>query len=278
MSKDSRSQDDGLVRIVEREDTGDRVLLYATERGVKVELRYQGDTFWASQAQMADMFGVTSQNVTIHLRNIFEHGELAEAAVCKESLHTGRDGKRYPTKLYDLNEIISVGYRVGSKQGTMFRIWATDKLFQILTKGFYIDKERLKDQSDHDRIRELRETIRDIRASEANTYAELKRICAMCQDYDGTTEAAQRFYAHMQAKIFYAVTSYTPAEIQVARIRADAPNLGFRPGPRMTSGSRTHSLRRMSLRKRANRTEPRHGHSPGYLRRSARYRKADQDG
>ena len=110
---------------------------------------------------MADMFGVTSQNVTIHLRNIFEHGELAEAAVCKEFLHTGRDGKRYPTKLYDLNAIISVGYRVGSKQGTMFRIWATDKLFQILTKGFYIDKERLKDQADYDRIRELRETIRE---------------------------------------------------------------------------------------------------------------------
>ena len=119
----------GLVPLVE-DDTGHRVLVYATEQGMRIDLRYEGDTFWASQGQMAAMFGVTPQNVTTHLRNMFRDGELTESSVCKESLHTGRDGKRYPTKLYDLNALISVGYRVGSKQGTMFRIWATDKLFR----------------------------------------------------------------------------------------------------------------------------------------------------
>lgn len=220
------------VRLVQRSDVGDPLLVYATPRGAKVELPYKGETIWASQRQMAQMFDVSVANVSSHLIKIFKHGELQEEAVIKEELITAADGKTYPTKLYNLNAIISVGYRVESRVGTAFRIWATDILIQILTKGFYVDAERLKESGDYDRIRELRETIRDIRSSEANLYAELRRICAMCKDYDGTSRAAHRFYSHMQAKLFHAVTSQTPSEILKSRINASSPNLGLRTWPK----------------------------------------------
>lgn len=220
------------VRLVQRSDVGDPLLVYATPRGAKVELPYKGETIWASQRQMAQMFDVSVANVSSHLIKIFKYGELQEEAVIKEELITAADGKTYPTKLYNLNAIISVGYRVESRVGTAFRIWATDILIQILTKGFYVDAERLKESGDYDRIRELRETIRDIRSSEANLYAELRRICAMCKDYDGTSQAAHRFYSHMQAKLFHAVTSQTPSEILKSRINASSPNLGLRTWPK----------------------------------------------
>ena len=226
------AEKDGPVPLIEDGATGDRFLVYSAREGVKVELQVEGDTFWATQTQMADAFGVTRQNVSLHLQNIFKEGELAESAVCKESLRTGRDGKTYQTKLYDLNALISVGYRVSGPLGTAFRIWAIDKLFQYLTKGFVIDAPRLKEPGNQDRIAELREIIRDIRAAEANVYAELRRICAMCQDYDPKSEAAHEFYAKMQAKLFWAVTSHTPAMILRDRANATSPNMGLQTWPK----------------------------------------------
>jgi hypothetical protein len=217
---------DGPLPLIEDDNTGDRFLVYATEGGVRVELKVEGETFWATQRQMSDAFGVTPQNVTMHLQNVFKDGELSEAAVCKESLHTGRDGKRYTTKLYDLNAFISVGYRVGGKLGTAFRFWATDKLFQYLTKGFVVDAKRLKSGGEYDRIAELRDVIRDIRSAEANVYAELKRICALCRDYDSSSEAAREFYTHMQTKLYWATLSQTPAMVRAERADAEAPNMG----------------------------------------------------
>ena len=210
------------------DDTGDRFLVYAADGGIRVELKVDGETFWATQRQIADAFGTTPQNITMHLQNVFKDGELVEAAVCKESLHTGRDGKRYPTKFYDLNAVISVGYRVGGKLGTAFRLWATDKLFHYLTKGFVVDVKRLRNSDEPDRISELREIVRDIRASEANVYAELKRICALCQDYDPQSSEAREFYTHMQAKIYWATISRTPSMVIKDRAGADAPNMGPR--------------------------------------------------
>jgi hypothetical protein len=212
--------------------TGNRFLIYHSNRGAKVQLQVDGDTFWATQQQMADAFGVTRPNITMHLQNIFKEGELSESAVCKESLLTGRDGKQYQTKLYNLNALISVGYRIGGSLGTSFRLWATEKLIQYLVKGFVIDSERLKNPAEHDRIAELREIIRDIRAAEANVYAELRRICAMCQDYDPQSQAAREFYSHMQAKLYWAVTSHTPSEILSARADARLPNMGLQTWPK----------------------------------------------
>jgi hypothetical protein len=190
------------VHLIEDAATGDKFLIYTTESGLRIDLRVQDDTFWGTQQQIADAFGVTRQNVTMHLQNIFKEGELVEEAVCKESLLTGSDGKRYATKLYNLNALISVGYRVGGKLGAAFRIFATDRLFQFLTKGFVIDSARLKEPGNADRIAELREIIRDIRSAEANVYAELRRICALCQDYDPTSDGAREFYQKMQAKLY----------------------------------------------------------------------------
>lgn len=219
------------VPLIEDADTGDRFLVYATDDGVRVELRLGGDTFWASQQQIAEAFGVTRQNVSLHLINIFNEGELDEAAVCKESLLTGRDGKRYSTKLYNLNALVSVGYRVGGKLGTAFRLWAMDKLVRYLTSGFVVDVRRLKNGSEPDRVAELRDIIRDIRSAEANVYAELRRICALCQDYDPASEASREFYTHMQAKLYWAVMSRTPSMVRVERADADAPNMGLQTLP-----------------------------------------------
>lgn len=205
-----------LVPLVE-DDNGHRFLVYATEKGVRVDLRYDGDTFWASQAQMAEMFGVTRQNVTTHLQNIFREGELDESSVCKESLHTGRDGKSYTTKFYNLNALISVGYRVGSVQGTMFRIWATDKLFQILTKGFYIDKERLKNQGEPDALDEFREIAREIRTSIRNSYREVLRLCTFCSDYDGSSQTARDFFMEMENKLLWAAAGKTAPQLVLER-------------------------------------------------------------
>lgn len=222
----SVAEKESPLPLIEDGDTGDRFLVYATDGGARVELQVEGDTFWAAQQQMADAFGVTRQNISLHLVNVFREGELDEASVCKESLRTGRDGKRYATKLYNLNALISVGYRVGGKLGTAFRLWATDKLIQYLTRGFVVDSKRLKSGGECDRVAELREIVRDIRAAEANVYAELRRICALCQDYDPSSEAAREFYTHMQAKLYWATLSQTPSMVRLDRADAAAPNMG----------------------------------------------------
>ncbi len=227
----SMAEADGPLPLVEDRATGSRFLVYATDQGMNVDLQVESGTFWATQQQMADAFGVTRPNITMHLQSIFKEGELSEEAVCKDSLRTARDGKVYPTKLYDLNALISVGYRVGGKNGTMFRIWATDKLLRFLTKGFVVDADRLKRPGEHDRVAELRDIIRDIRAAEANVYAELRRICAMCRDYDPASGASREFYSRMQAKLYWAVTSQTPSMVVLSRANASAPNMGLKNWP-----------------------------------------------
>ena len=147
-----RTAESSPVPLIE-DDTGHRLLVYATGDGMRAELRYEGDTFWATQAQMAAMFGVDRNTVSEHLVNIYRLGELVESATSRKIREVRLEGSRQVTRevpVYDLNAMISVGYRVGSKQGTMFRIWATNKLFQILTKGFYIDEERLKNRGEPD--------------------------------------------------------------------------------------------------------------------------------
>lgn len=220
---------DEPVRLTE-DATGDRVLIYGTDRGVKVELRHAGDTLWATQDQMAEMFGVDRTSITKHLKNIYDEGELDKAATCEETSQVRQEGARRVARsrpIYNLNAVISVGYRVSSKQGTLFRIWATDTLVQFATKGFVVDAARLKNPEEHDRVRELRDIIRDIRSDEANVYREIRRICALCQDYDGKSGAWREFYTRMQAKLLWAVTSSTPAMILSNRADAAAPNMGL---------------------------------------------------
>lgn len=222
------------VVLQEDETTGDRFLVYSTDKGLRLDIRYEGETLWMTQAQMAELFGVSRQGVNSHVNNIYEEGELDREATCKEILQVREEGGREVSRrtlIHNLDAIISVGYRVSTKQGTLFRRWATDKLVQFALKGFVIDSVRLKAPENVDRLAELREIIRDIRSDEANVYRELRRICAMCQDYDGDSEKWREFYKTTQAKIVYAVTSHTPAELIKQRADAALPDMGLTTWP-----------------------------------------------
>jgi hypothetical protein len=215
------------VHLQEDEQTGDRFLIYGDGSGTHVEVNYEGDELWMTQAQIADLYGRDVSTISRHIASILEEGELDEAT----SLQKAQTSHGRPATLYSLDMVISVGYRVASKQATLFRKWATDKLVQFATKGFVIDAPRLKNPANRDRIAELKEIIRDIRSDEANVYRELRSICAMCQDYDGKSDEWHEFYRNTQAKLIHAISSNTPAEI--LRIRADAkePNMGPRTWP-----------------------------------------------
>jgi hypothetical protein len=220
---------DEPVHLFEDETTGDRFLIYTTQNDVRVELRYTGDALWMTQAQMAELFGRDVSVISRHIANVFDEGELSPSDL--HFLQIRGPGNR-PVAIYSLDMVISVGYRVSSAQATLFRKWATAVLVRFATKGFVVDVERLREGSDYDRIAELRDTIRDIRASEANMYAELRRICAMCQDYDGTSESAREFYRQTQAKLFYAVVNRTPSELLIGRADSKAENMGLQTWPR----------------------------------------------
>lgn len=215
---------DEPVYLREDADTGDRLLIYTTGKGLHIELRYVGDALWMTQAQMAELFGRDVSVISRHIANVLEEGELPEEGSLQK-MQTTRGGR--PGVLYSLDMVISVGYRVSSAQATLFRKWATGVLVRFATKGFVVDADRLKDGGDQDRIAELRETIRDIRSAEANVYAELRRICAMCQDYDPRSDDAREFYRQTQAKLFYAVVNHTPSELLMERVDASAPNMGL---------------------------------------------------
>ena len=213
------------VHLSEDADTGDRFLVYGTEKGVRVELRYHGEALWMAQAQMADLFGRDVSVISRHIANIFDEGELPQGGDL-HLLQIRGPGNR-PVTIYSLDMVISVGYRVSSAQATMFRRWATAVLVRFATKGFVVDVERLKAPGARDHVAELREIIRDIRSSEANLYAELRAICSMCQDYDPKADAWRDFYRNTQAKLCYAVTNLTPSQVIEARADASKENMGL---------------------------------------------------
>lgn len=215
------------VHLQEDETTGDKFLLYGAGSGTHVELSFIGDRLWMTQAQIAALFGREVSTISRHISSILEEGELDESNLQKTQIATSAK----PVTLYSLDMVISVGYRVASKQATLFRKWATDKLVQFATKGFVIDAPRLKNPENRDRIAELKEIIRDIRSDEANVYRELRMICSMCQDYDGRSEAWQTFYRNTQAKLIHAVCSQTPAELIKQRADSRAPDMGLTNWP-----------------------------------------------
>jgi len=215
------------VHLQEDGDTGDRFLVYGDGTGTHVEVNYAGDQLWMTQAQIAELYGRDISTVSRHISNILEEEELDQSNLQKVQIATSTK----PITLYSMDMVISVGYRVASKQATLFRKWATQKLVQFATKGFVIDATRLKNPENRDRIAELKEIIRDIRSDEANVYRELRTICAMCQDYDGASEAWREFYRTTQAKLVFAVSSNTPAEIVARRADASDESMGLRTWP-----------------------------------------------
>lgn len=207
------------------------LILYQTAEGtVRVEVLYEADTFWLSQKRIAELFGVDVRTISEHLRNIFAGKELDEGSVVRRIRTTASDGKAYLTSFYNLDAIISVGYRVNSSQATQFRIWATQTLREFVIKGFVLDDERLKlnRRFGKDYFDELLERIREIRASERRFYLKITDIYEQCSiDYDKDAEITKTFFKTVQNKLHWAVTGKTAAEIIADRADAAKPSMGL---------------------------------------------------
>ncbi len=210
------------------ENNDSNIIIYQTEDGqTKIDVKVDGETVWLSQIDMTTLFQTSKQNVSLHINNIFKEGELEENSVVKESLTTASDNKNYRTKLYNLDVIISVGYRVKSHRGTQFRIWATKRLKEFIIKGFTLDDERLKNAGQRNYFEELMSRIRDIRTSEKNFYYKIREIFRTSVDYAENSEATAEFFAIFQNKFHWAIHQHTAAEIIAIRANADLPNMGL---------------------------------------------------
>jgi hypothetical protein len=211
------------------------LILYQTEDGqTRIQCRLEDETLWLTQAQMAELFQVTPQNVTLHLKAVFEEGELSEAATCKDYLQVRQEGGREVNRKlrhYRLEAILAVGFRVRSHRGTQFRQWATARLGEYLVKGFTMDDERLKNppgKGQKDYFDELLERIRDIRSSERRFYQKVLDIYATSVDYTPDNDLSQQFFATVQNKMHWATHGQTAAEVIAERADSAKPFMGLR--------------------------------------------------
>jgi len=220
-------------KLVPEESAKGELLVYQTEDGtVKLEVRLENETIWLTQQMMAELFQTTKQNIGQHLKNIFEEGELEPDSVVKKFFTTAVDSKRYNTSFYNLDAIISVGYRVKSLIATRFRIWAGQRLKEYIIKGFVMDDERLKNppvagSAVPDYFDEMLERIRDIRASERRMYLRVKEIFAMAADYEPSWKETTKFFSVIQNKLHFAATGMTAAELIHSRADHEQSNMGL---------------------------------------------------
>ncbi|PKM88447.1 MAG: cell filamentation protein Fic [Firmicutes bacterium HGW-Firmicutes-12] len=205
------------------------IIMYRSEDGtIKIDVRMEDETVWLSQAQMVDLFQSSKANISEHIKNIFAEGELREDLVVRNFRTTAADGKNYNVKHYNLDVIISVGYRVKSLRGTQFRIWATERLREYLIKGFTMNDDLLKKAGGGNYWKELLERIRDIRSSEKVFYRQLLDLFATSIDYDPKSEECRQFFQIVQNKLHYAVNKQTSAEIIHSRANAELPFMGMK--------------------------------------------------
>lgn len=211
------------------------IILYQTEDGrTRIQCRIEQDTIWLTQAQMAELFDTTPQNITLHIKTIYEDGELNEEATCKDYLQVRPEGGRQVSRRlghYNLQVILAVGYRVRSHRGIQFRQWATERLTEYLVKGFAMDDERLKNppgKGQTDYFDELLERIRDIRSSERRFYQKVLDIYATSVDYSPDAEMTQEFFATVQNKMHWASHGHTAAEVIHERADAAQPYMGLK--------------------------------------------------
>lgn len=208
-------------------------LLYQTEDGqTRIEVRLEDETVWMTQAMMAELFQTTPQNITLHLKAVYSESELDEAATCKDYLQVQKEGSREVSrarKFYNLQAIISVGYRVRSHRGTQFRKWATERLNEYIVKGFTMDDARLKEGVNigSDYFDEQLERIRDIRSSEKRFYQKIRDIYKLAVDYDPKAEETLDFFRIVQNKLHFAISGKTAAELISERADASKPNMGL---------------------------------------------------
>ncbi len=214
------------------QENNSQIIIYQTESGeTKLDVRFQDETVWLTQKLMAELFQTSSQNITIHLKNIFEEGELEEKATCKDFLQVQKEGKREvkrKQKFYNLDAIISVGYRIKSHIATKFRQWATQHIREYIVKGFVLDDERLKNPDlPFDYFEELEKRIQDIRTSEKRFYRKITDIYATSVDYDPTLDISITFFKTVQNKLHWAITGRTASEIITERADSSKQNMGL---------------------------------------------------
>lgn len=205
------------------------IIIYNTADGkASVSLYAKDGMIWMNQNQLAELFGTSVPNISMHISNLLKEGELDNNSVVKNYLTTAVDGKEYNVTFYSLEMVLAIGFRVRSKRGTQFRIWANHNLKEYMIKGFVMDDERLKNPNGRpDYFDELLERIREIRASEKRFYQKVRDLFSLSSDYDKTDKATQMFFAETQNKLLFAVTKQTAAEIILKRADADKPNMAL---------------------------------------------------
>ncbi|MGM0507000.1 MAG: virulence RhuM family protein [Bacteroidota bacterium] len=209
---------------------GEFLIYKSPDGGTDIDVRLENESLWMTQQQMTALFQTSKQNISLHIKNIYQEGELEKGATVKEYLTVQDEGERQvkrPIKYYNLEMILSVGYRVRSTVGTHFRKWATERLKDYLVKGFLMDDDRLKDPGGWDYFDELLERIRDIRTSEKRFYQKVKDIFILSADYDSKADTAQLFFKKVQNKMLWAVTGQTAAELIAGRADSEKPNMGL---------------------------------------------------
>jgi hypothetical protein len=208
-------------------NTGEILIYQNPEGSIKIDVRLEDDTVWLTQAQFCELFQKSKATISEHIKNIFEEGELVEISVVRNFRTTAPDGKNYDTRYYNLDVIISVGYRVKSQQGTQFRIWATQRLKEYIVKGFALNDERFKTGTSMNYFNELQQRIREIRLSERFFYQKIKDIYATSIDYNPRDEKTVEFFKIVQNKLLWAISQNTAAELVYRRVDASLPLLGM---------------------------------------------------
>jgi hypothetical protein len=205
-----------------------QILIYQNPEGnIKIDVRLEEETVWLTQAHMGELFNKNKRTISEHIRNIFDEGELNENSVVRKFRTTASDGKNYKTSYYNLDVVISVGYRVKSQQGTQFRIWATQRLKEYIIKGFALNDERFKSGNSMNYFTELQERIREIRLSERFFYQKIKDIYTTSIDYNPKSNKTIIFFKTVQNKLLWAISQQTAAELVYRRVDASLPLLGM---------------------------------------------------
>lgn len=218
----------GVAKVGGQAARSEIVIYQHPDGNIRIDVRLEDETVWLTQAHMAILFNKGRTTITEHIQNVFSEGEIDESSVCRKFRHTAEDGKTYETNYYNLDVIISVGYRVKSPQGTQFRIWATKRLKEYIIKGFTLNDERFKAGNSMNYFNELQERIRQIRLSERFFYQKIKDIYATSIDYDPQDERTVEFFKVVQNKLLWAISRQTAAELIYRRVDATLPLMGMR--------------------------------------------------
>jgi hypothetical protein len=218
-------------------NTGEILIYQNSEGSIKLDVRLEEETVWLTQAQLCELFQKSKATISEHIKNVFDEGELNENSVVRKFRTTATDGKSYEVNYYNLDVIISVGYRVKSQQGTQFRIWATQRLKEYIVKGFTLNDDRFKSGNSMNYFSELQERIREIRISERFFYQKIKDIYSTSIDYDANDEKTILFFKVVQNKLLWAISQQTAAELIFRRVDASLPLLGMQSFDKKTVAS-----------------------------------------